>query len=160
MSFVILLLAMHPDAQEKCYQELKTLLPDRYADITVEHVNQMPYTEQCIKETLRLFPTVPVIGRTINQDIKLKDITVYQNQSVLLSLRSVMRKKDIWGEDADIFDPDHCSAENLARKPPCAYVPFSEGPRMCIGNIFLFPISIFPSYDFICFSLQICNDTK
>lgn len=134
MSFVVLLLAIHPEIQEKCYQELKSILPDRYADITVDHINRMSYTEQCIKESLRLYPTVPIIGRTINGDIKLKNVTIHKNQPVILSLRGIMRKPEIWGKDALVFNPDNCSAENLAKIPPCAFAPFSDGPRMCIGK--------------------------
>lgn len=133
IAFTVLMLAIHPVYQERCYKELQQILPNRNSDITAEQLNQLVYTEQCIKETLRLYPTVSLIGRTSDKAIQLKNITVPAGQSILVAIRQTMRMKEHWGEDADQFNPDHCSAEKLASLPTMAYIPFSEGARSCIG---------------------------
>lgn len=134
VAFTVLMLAMHPDYQDRCYQEIKRILPDPSVDLTSEHLLDLEYTEQCIKETLRLYPTVPMIGRCTEKSIKLKDVTVDAGQSIMVAIRQVMRKKKYWGADANDFNPDHCSVTNLAKVPTFAYIPFSEGPRICVGK--------------------------
>lgn len=133
ISTTVLMLAMHPQYQQRCFDELIKILPDKMTDITREHLDQMIYTEQCIKESLRLLPTVPTIGRSVNQDIKLKNITIPAGLDVVVAVRQIMRKKEYWGVDAYEYNPDHFSAENLAEKHPLMFIPFSEGARNCVG---------------------------
>lgn len=128
------MLAMHPEYQERCYQEIKRILPDASVDLTSENLLDLEYTEACIKETLRLYPTVPMIGRCVEKSITLKNIRIDAGQSILVAIRPVMRMKKYWGEDANEFNPEHCSVANLAKVPTYAYIPFSEGPRICIGK--------------------------
>lgn len=135
IAFTVLMLAMHPEHQERCYEEIKSVLPDPSADLTSDHLLDLEYTEQCIKETLRLYPAVPMIGRCTEQSVKLKNVRVAPGQSIIVAIRHVMRMTKFWGDDANEFNPAHCSVTNLAKVPTCAYIPFSEGPRMCIGKM-------------------------
>lgn len=134
-AFTVLMLAIHPDCQHRLYTELQTVLPeDLTADINRQHIEQMTYTECCIRETLRLFPTGPIVGRCTDQPIKLKDHTIPANTNIILGLRQSMRNPRHWGPTADRFDPDHFSTANLSDKSSCHFVPFLEGPRNCIGE--------------------------
>ena len=129
----VLLLAIHPEFQQRCYEELTKVIPEKGTEITREHLDAMHYTEQCINETLRLLPTVALIGRTTDSPIELKSITVPAGMSIIIAMRQIMRKNEYWGDDAKQFNPDHFSAENVAKRHPYAYIPFSEGLRNCVG---------------------------
>lgn len=71
MSNLLLMLAMHPDIQERVYQEVMQACPDKDQHVSVEDVTKLVYTEMVCKETMRLFPVAPVIGRKTTSDIRL-----------------------------------------------------------------------------------------
>lgn len=70
-SNIILLLAMNPEIQEKCYEEIKSIWTDTDQDIDVNLANQMTFLTMTIKECMRILPTAPIVERTTNQDIHL-----------------------------------------------------------------------------------------
>ena len=68
--FVVILLATHPDIQDKIVDELKEVYSDEI-EITYESLSKLDYLERVIKESLRLCPVVPIIGRETQGNIKL-----------------------------------------------------------------------------------------
>lgn len=127
------MLAIHTDVQERVFDEIYRILPNANTNITKNNVDEMIYLERCIKETLRLFPTGSIIGRLVDKQIKLKNIDIPKGTSCFIGLRQLMRCTKHWGPNANQFDPDHFLPENLIGKTQFYYVPFSEGPRNCIG---------------------------
>jgi cytochrome P450 family 4 len=71
MSHVILLLAMHPNIQEKVFAELKEVFPNKDSYITAEDLKQLVYLEMAIKESMRLLTVVPLYCRRVTGDITL-----------------------------------------------------------------------------------------
>lgn len=71
MSFSLYFLAAHQDVQQKVMEELNSIFKDANQVVTFEDVAEMKYLEQCIKETLRLCPSVPMITRKIIEDLPL-----------------------------------------------------------------------------------------
>lgn len=65
ISYAILMLAMHPEYQERVFEEVKLIFPDKNIDnfVNYEDLNNLEFTERVIKETMRLFPAVPVMAR-------------------------------------------------------------------------------------------------
>ena len=53
--------------------------------------------------------------------------------TLLINFYSLHRRKDIWGENAELFNPDHFLQENIDKRPPYSFLPFSGGARNCIG---------------------------
>lgn len=127
------MLAMHPECQERVYDELVAIMPDRNTPLTGVHIESMEYTDRCIKETLRLYPPVPLVGRTVEHPMHLKDIELQPGQGIILALNQLQRNPKYWGERALEFDPDNFLPERIAQRPTYVYGPFSDGPRICIG---------------------------
>lgn len=94
--------------------------------------------ERVIKETLRIAPVGPVIFRETMADFELeKGLIIPKGTTFILNIYALHRRKDIWGEKAEIFDPDNFLPENVAKRHPCSFIPFSTGRRNCIGKDFL-----------------------
>jgi len=129
----LLLLAMHPEIQQKVYDEIIRVLPDAdNSAVTHEKLNELTYLEQVMNETLRLFPIVPMIARKVTEDFEIEAGNVLSKETILvLNFFMLFRRKDIWGDDADQFNPDRFAPENI--KPSQLFIPFSMGKRNCIG---------------------------
>ncbi|CAO1411048.1 unnamed protein product [Diamesa serratosioi] len=133
MSGILLMLALHQDVQEKVIQELEHVFDSVEQETNNEMLNKLPYIEMVIKETLRLFPIAPIIGREATKNIQLKKCTVPAGATIILDMFHVQRNPKYWGDDAHLFNPDRFLPENFSKIHPYAYAPFSKGPRNCIG---------------------------
>lgn len=69
--FGILLLAEHKDIQQRAREEVNEVLSETNGKITIAAIQKFTYLERCIKESLRLYPSVPTIGRKITEDLQL-----------------------------------------------------------------------------------------
>jgi cytochrome P450 len=142
LSFVLLLLAIYPEVQAKVFDEIcqisKLMVDKKQTHFTLELLNQLTYTDQVIKETLRLFAPSPIIGRIVSEDVQLKsvDITLPTGTIILISTHRVHKDKSIWGEDAADFKPERFDKNLNDKRHAYSYIPFSAGPRNCIGHRF------------------------
>jgi len=130
----LLLLAMHPEVQQKLYDEIIRVLPDAdNANITNEKLNELQYLEQVMHEALRLLPVVPFIGREATEDFELAAGNVIPKKTIfVINFSMLFRRKDVWGDDANDFNPDRFSSENMKKKEKL-FIPFSMGKRNCAG---------------------------
>lgn len=125
---------MHPEHQERVYQELKTILPSKDTPICAEHIEKMTYLELCIKESLRLFPVVSLIAKMVKQGtINIGGYDVPPGVSIVIGVHRVHRKLKYWGPDANKFEPTRFSPENFNKANRFAFIPFSDGVRNCVG---------------------------
>jgi len=92
----------------------------------------MNYLECCIKETLRLYPSVPAVMRCLTDDIQIGDYLIPAGTSVALMLYGMHRSPQVF-EDPDEFKPERFFRENRHQNP-FSYLPFSAGVRNCIGQ--------------------------
>uniref|UniRef100_A0A915BBP7 Cytochrome P450 monooxygenase n=2 Tax=Parascaris TaxID=6254 RepID=A0A915BBP7_PARUN len=111
IGFNLFALGHRPEIQDKVYNELKEMFGEVDRDITVEDMANMKYLYQCICETGRITPNVVFLGRKITEDTEHYD-------------------------NPEIYDPEHFSAENVTKRDPFAFIPFSAGIRNCIGHRF------------------------
>ncbi|CAG7823193.1 unnamed protein product, partial [Allacma fusca] len=82
----------------------------------------------CIKESLRLYPSVPIFTRNITTDLVLDDeITLPAGSNACFLTMNIHRNEKIY-PDPENFDPDRFLPEKVAARHPFAYVPFSAGP--------------------------------
>ncbi|XP_050664272.1 cytochrome P450 4C1-like [Leptidea sinapis] len=134
MGFVLKLVGKYPDVQEKIYRELQDVFGDMERPLEKGDLPKLQYLERVIKETLRLYPSVPFIIRKADTDTVIPgDTLIPEGSGILISIWGIHRNQNIWGSDADCFDPDRFLPERLSGLHPCAYIPFSYGPRNCLG---------------------------
>lgn len=65
------MLATHPEVQERLYDEIINIFPEKDFEMEYEHLEQLPYLDMIINETLRLAPSIPLIGRHVTKDMPL-----------------------------------------------------------------------------------------
>ncbi|EJY57330.1 AAEL017215-PA [Aedes aegypti] len=134
ISHCCLWLAMYPEIQERVYCEIKEHFPYPDSEITPEGLKNLIYTEMCIKETLRLTGPAPNIARETLADVELDGLIVPKGTTIILSLYALHRRQDVWGPQADRFDPDNFDEDKCRTRPAGVFIPFSTGPRDCIGE--------------------------
>lgn len=104
--------------------------------VTFADTIQMNYLERVIKETLRLYPPVPIIARKVNKDVKLASgpYTIPSGTTVVVGQFAVHRRADIY-PNPEKFNPDNFLPEKVSKRHYYSYIPFSAGPRSCVGKI-------------------------
>nr|CAH7766671.1 unnamed protein product [Callosobruchus chinensis] len=133
IAFTLFFLAKHQEVQDKVYEEIDNLRTGSM--ITVTQLNSMKYLEQVIKESLRLIPSVPIFSRVLNEDVNLDGEILSRGTNVFISPFITHRLPHHFPEPLK-FDPDRFSQENMERMHPYSFIPFSIGPRNCIGYKF------------------------
>ncbi|XP_024870744.1 cytochrome P450 4g15 [Temnothorax curvispinosus] len=134
-SFFLSMMGCHPDIQEKVIQEVDEIFGDSDRPATFQDTLEMKYLERCLMETLRMYPPVPVIARTINTDLKLAsgDYTIPAGTTVVVTTFKMHRQPHIY-PNPEVFNPDNFLPEKTANRHYYAFVPFSAGPRSCVGR--------------------------
>nr|XP_014270541.1 cytochrome P450 4C1-like isoform X1 [Halyomorpha halys] len=126
------LLATHPDVQEKAFKEQDEIFGNDRRPPSMQDLQKMTYLEMVIKETLRLYPSVPFHSRKLYQDLKIDENTVVPaGQSIGILTYYIHRSVRHW-EDPELFIPERFDPE--ITRHPFSYIPFSAGPRNCIGQ--------------------------
>jgi len=130
LSWVLAMLASHPEVQEKARKEVLEKAPK---GLTHDLVKDLGYIDWVIKETIRFYPALPTIGaRQTKKDIVLGDWNIPVGSVVQIDLISMLYDPKIWG-DPTVFRPERFSLENYTKEQRHAYMPFSTGSRTCIG---------------------------
>jgi cytochrome P450 len=105
------------------------------ASISAEHIDKLVLVQQVIKESIRLYPPVPMMSRQAIADTTLEGHAIRAGTSILIPIYAVHRHAKRW-ERPDEFDPARFSRDNEAAIPRYQYMPFGAGPRVCIGMSF------------------------
>lgn len=130
---ILLMLAMHKDVQQKVIDEIDSVvgLHDGLADY--ESLHKLTQLELVIKESMRLFPVLPVVAREVTDDFELDGCIIPKSTVLVLFAYGVHRSKKLWGSDAELFRPSRFEPQNIEKIHQYAYIPFTGGPRLCIG---------------------------
>ncbi|XP_063924255.1 cytochrome P450 4C1-like isoform X2 [Zophobas morio] len=131
ISMILLVLSLRRDILEKVNDELDSIFDSVERNATLEDMNRMVYLECVINETMRLFPTVPIVLRTVTENVKLDTYVVPKGSFVLIPICNIHLKPDIW-KDPMTFNPDRFLYQKEATRHRCAFIPFSYGFRNCI----------------------------
>jgi cytochrome P450 len=132
LTWMFVLLDGHPAILARMQDEVRTALDGR--DPGFDDLPKLPYLRQVIDETLRLRPAVALIPRNVRQDDEIAGYRVKRGELAFLFFWAAHRHREFW-PDAETFDPDRFSPERSRGRHSWSYVPFSGGPRTCIGNM-------------------------
>lgn len=136
LAHTMLLIAIHPDIQEKCFDEINCVFSSKDIEIDAVSMNQLQYLDMVQKEVYRLMPVVPIVMRQTRDDFELeKGLVVPKNVNFIINLYALHRRRDVWGAEADTFNPDNFLPENANKRHPFSFIPFSSGQRNCIGKL-------------------------
>nr|CAD7457129.1 unnamed protein product [Timema tahoe] len=135
MSFCMYELALNQDIQDQLRVEVDDALQAHGDVMTYEAVQDMHYLDRIISETLRKYPPAPNLYRkcTIPYPIPGTSITLEQGTRVLIPAYAIHHDPEFYPEP-EKFDPERFTEENKGSRPSCTYLPFGEGPRICIGE--------------------------
>ena len=133
LTWALYLIANAPEVQGRLRAEAKAALGD--GPVTADGLDALPFHEQVLDETLRLFTPGPLILRTAVRDADLGPVQVKAGTEVFCNLYVLHRSPRLW-EDPASFDPDRFSPERKAGRRRFAFIPFGAGPRVCIGARF------------------------
>ncbi|MGZ3601254.1 MAG: cytochrome P450, partial [Ktedonobacterales bacterium] len=138
LSFALYFLLKHPEVAQRAYDEVDRVLgSDLGVSPTYEQVHAMTYVQQILKESLRVWPTVPAFSRHSYQETTLGGKYAISPDDLIMILTPMLhRDQSVWGKDAEDFHPDHFSPEAEQTRPANAYKPFGSGQRACIGREF------------------------
>ncbi|XP_050068554.1 cytochrome P450 4c3-like [Anopheles maculipalpis] len=138
ISWTLFLLGTEPSIQAKAVQEIEHVMGgDSARWPTMRELNEMRYLEACIKEALRLYPSIPIIGRRLTEDVRLAEHVLPAGTNAVIVVYQLHRDPTVF-PNPDRFNPEHFLSDTNGRKArhPFAYIPFSAGPRNCIGQKF------------------------
>ncbi|XP_044764095.1 cytochrome P450 4C1-like [Coccinella septempunctata] len=138
LSYCCLLLAMHPEYQQRVYEEAVGIL-GKERDVTFSDIPEFQFLDMCLKETLRLFPVIPFVVRITSADIELDNYIIPEGTSLLYCIFATHRSPKNW-KDPLKFNPYRFSPEESAKMHPYSYMPFMKGPRTCIGQKYSFMV--------------------
>ncbi|XP_031353131.1 probable cytochrome P450 6a13 isoform X1 [Photinus pyralis] len=137
MTFCLYELTINMDLQEKVREEINHVLEQQDGKLTYEAIMQMKYLTQVIDETLRKYPPGGLLPRECVADYvePVTGVTIEKGTKVLIPAWGLHMDPEYF-PDPEKFDPDRFSDEKKHSIVPFTYMPFGEGPRICIGMRF------------------------
>lgn len=157
ISWTLYMLGLHPEIQDKVREELDRIFKDdntgelarpsgatdeasasrlKTTDVTTEHIREMKYLDRVIKESLRMWPAIPFVARNMTEDILVGEQYLVPKGSTCVVFTHALHNNPKYFLKPEVFDPDRFLPENSIGRHPFAFVPFSAGPRNCIGQKF------------------------
>ncbi|GMF43780.1 unnamed protein product [Phytophthora fragariaefolia] len=133
-------ISQNPQVEMKIREELSSKLPRLFngeSSPSMEEVSELTYVEAALRETLRLYPSVPIVSKEAVQDAVLSDGTFIAAGTLAgLPMYGLGRMTHVWGDDASEFMPERWidSAGKLISVSSYQFVAFNAGPRLCLGK--------------------------
>ncbi|XP_071733131.1 cytochrome P450 CYP72A219-like [Rutidosis leptorrhynchoides] len=133
--WTMVLLSQHTNWQTRARNEVLQVFGDKPPDF--ERLRRLKIVNMILSEVLRLYPPLTQIGRTVHKETKLGDLTLPSGTLLQINVLHLHHDRDIWGDDVKEFKPERFS-ESVAKVTggQACYLPFSTGPRVCIGQNF------------------------
>ncbi|XP_049831657.1 cytochrome P450 6k1-like [Schistocerca gregaria] len=134
MSFALHELALNPSLQTKLQDEIDSVFKEYGTDINYDSISKMSYLDKVVCETLRKYPPLPILNRECNKEYRIPDseLVLEKGTAVAISVLGLQHDPKYF-PDPERFDPERFSEEEKAKRHPYVYLPFGEGPRICIG---------------------------
>ena len=133
LAWTLFLVAQFPEWSERLCREIDSVTGG--APVEATHVERLVLTQQVLKESMRLYPPVPLMSRQAAADTALAGQAIRAGTSVVMPIYAIHRHARRW-ERPDEFDPERFAPGREEAIPRYQYMPFGAGPRICIGRAF------------------------
>ena len=130
LAWALYLLALYPEWQNKLAEEADQVFGN--GEVEFSHVSKLKLSRDVFRETLRLYPPVPMMVREAACPERFRDRAVPKGAQIVLSPWHLHRHERLW-DRPDEFDPTRFTTENGKKSLRNAYIPFSAGQRVCTG---------------------------
>ncbi|PSN44032.1 putative cytochrome P450 6a14 [Blattella germanica] len=161
MSFCLYELALNHKIQTRLRIEIDTVLAKYDGKVTYEAIQEMTYLDKVISETLRKYPPVSFLARVCTKNYKIPDtnVTIDKDTEIVIPTQA-LHYDPLYYYDPQKFDPERFNEKVKNKRHNYVYLPFGEGPRLCIGMRFglmqtkIGLVSLLTNYEF-----HICHKT-
>jgi cytochrome P450 len=133
MSWTLYLAAMDQEVQERMYREAAAVLGGRAPQF--QDMKKLEHTRNVFAEALRLYPPVAFLPRMAASKCTMRDKTLAKDATISVSPWLIQRHRRYW-TGPDVFDPDRFDRPETTEAQRHCYIPFSKGPRVCLGASF------------------------
>ncbi|MYZ47924.1 cytochrome P450 [Propylenella binzhouense] len=133
LAWALYLIAMRPDVQDRLHREAAAAFGDRKPEFS--DMRKLRFARDVFRETLRLYPPVYLYGRDATRRETMRDKVLPPRSVVMIAPWMLHRHRRLW-DRPDVFDPDRFQRAETKESVRCAYLPFSAGPRVCLGASF------------------------
>ena len=130
LSFAWFLAATNEKLQEKLREEAQ--LAFKKCSPNIEMLSNLPYTSMFINEVVRLYPPVPIFGRTALEEDSWEGYKIPKGTLIITSPYVIHRNSKFWNEP-NLFNPERHTKDKMNGMPSFSYFPYGGGPRTCIG---------------------------
>jgi cytochrome P450 len=137
-AFMMLLLAQHPEIQERVRAEIFEKMGDKQ-EISMEDVAELKFLQKVMQETLRLYAVIPMVTREATEEVTVKEagVTIPKGANVMVPFFLLNRDPTVW-ENPGVFNPDRFDEKATSgtefTSAKNGFFPFGYGSRTCIGN--------------------------
>ncbi|MFJ4833597.1 cytochrome P450 [Streptomyces sp. NPDC088747] len=136
LSFALHYLARHPEVAARARAEVDRVWGDT-ARPGYDQIARLRYVRRVLDESLRLWPTAPAFAREARADTVLGGVHPMRRGAWTLVLTAMLhRDREVWGADAEEFDPERFDAKAVRSRAAHTFKPFGTGARACIGRQF------------------------
>ncbi|XP_052739042.1 cytochrome P450 6B5-like [Bicyclus anynana] len=136
LSFLLYELAKHKEIQDKLIAEVDCYFKKKNGEIEYECINELPYLEACIDESLRMYPVLGVLTRDVMEDYTFPTgLRIQKGDLIHIPVTNIHYNPDHYPEP-EKFRPERFYGEERKNIKPFTFLSFGEGPRMCIGQRF------------------------
>jgi cytochrome P450 len=133
LTWTLFLLAQSPEWTSVLKDEIARVTGG--APVAAAHIDKLVLTQQVIKESMRIYPPVPMMSRQAVADTMLGPLAIQAGMSVFIPIYALQRHRARW-HNPDLFDPTRFAPDKEAGISRYQYMPFGAGPRICIGMAF------------------------
>ncbi|VEN53746.1 unnamed protein product [Callosobruchus maculatus] len=137
ISYTLYELCKHPKYQNTLREEIKATVA-KDGDITYENLMGMKYLDMCIQETLRMYPVLPFLDRRCNTEYKIpdSDFVIEKGLPVYIPMFGLHFDEKYFPEPFEYKPERFEKGTSVYNKDGLVFLPFGEGPRICIGERF------------------------